>query len=104
MITEKDLDEAIARYQGQANYTPSDCVKMAALYILKDKQYETEKPMYSYANTPEQPTFDSGTEFSKLIQGLDTNTVYAMFDELMEYLYVYEKGLYNKVIRKLKER
>ena len=48
-------------------------------------------------------TYDSGTEFSDLIQGKDIDEVLPLMDELMTTVQVLHPRLYNSVIRKLKE-
>lgn len=104
MITEKDLQEQIEKYQGQIDITPDECVKLAAMYILKKSIYPKENatlPSYSFATAPEQFTYDSGSEFSEAIKGKDIDDVLSIMDELMEATCIYNKALYNAVLRKL---
>lgn len=109
MITENDLQEQIEKYQGQIDITPDECVKLAAMYILRHFIYPSERnniniPTYSLATAPEQPLYDSGSEFSEAIIGMNYNDVISVIDELMEATYVYNKPLYNATIRKLNEQ
>ena len=105
MITEKDLQEAIAECQGQRNPNASTCMKLASYYTILDhiggKQEEPPMPQYSYASAPEEAAYDSGTEFSNRIQGMDINDVLAVMDELMSTLLVVNPRLYAGVMRKL---
>ena len=39
MITENDLQEAIAECEGVRNPTANTCLKLAAFYTIKDKLY-----------------------------------------------------------------
>lgn len=105
MIKEEELLEAIAECQGQRNPNASTCMKLASYYIIKDhiggKQEEPPMPQYSYASGPEEVTYDSGTEFSDRIKGMDINELLAVMDELMTTLMVVNPRLYAGVMRKL---
>lgn len=111
MITEKDLQEQIEKYQGQIDISTEECVKLAAFYILKNALYpeivnevgDKSVPQYSYATAPEQITYDSGSEFSDAIQGMDINDILYVFDDLMKATYVYNKALYKATLRELGE-
>jgi hypothetical protein len=113
LITEKDIDEMIAKYQGKKDITSDECVKLSAFYILKNALYpevandinvlNKSVPQYSYATAPEQPTYDSGTEFSNAIQGMDINDILYVFDDLMKATYVYNQPLYKATLRNLRE-
>ena len=106
MITEKDINEQIAKYQGKKDIKVQECVELSAFYILKnalfpDENKVAEIPQYSYATAPEQFTYDSGTEFSNDIQGLNINDILYVFDDLMKATYVYNKDLYKATLREI---
>lgn len=105
MIREDDLLEAIAECQGQRNPNASTCMKLASYYIIKDHISEKQGdpiPRYSFASEPEpKAAYDSGTEFSDRIQGMDIDDVLAVMDELMTTLSVVNPRLYAGVMRKL---
>lgn len=105
MITERDLQEAIAECKGQRNPTAQTCIKLAAFYILQDHLYPAEMPSYSYAPPPEpiENTIDyqSDTEFGQAVNGRDPAEVWPVIDELMTATYVYNKPLYDATLRKL---
>lgn len=107
MITEKDLQEQIEKYQGKIDISTDECVKLAAFYILKNALYPKENvaeiPQYSFATAPEQPTYDSGSEFSNAIQGMNINDILYVFDDLMKATFVYNKDLYKATLRELRE-
>lgn len=111
MITEKDLQEAILECQGQRNPTATTCIKLAAFLIIKRELYPEQEPepfnepptVYSYAQ-PEPAgtvTYDSGTEFSELINGRNQEDVWPVIDELMDVLHAVNPRLYDGVMRKL---
>lgn len=102
MITEKDLQEAIAECQGVRNPNANTCLKLAAYYVIKDHLFGKE-PSYSYAAgpEPEMVEYNSDSEFSKIIKGKDINEVLSIIDELMETLHVINPRLYEGVITKL---
>jgi hypothetical protein len=108
LITEKDLQEQIAKYQGKIDISTDECVKLAAFYILQNALYPKENevaeiPQYSFATAPEQFTYNSGSEFSNAIQGMNINDILYVFDDLMKATFVYNKDLYKAVLRELKE-
>ena len=108
MITEKDIQEQIAKYQGKKDIKVQECVELSAFYILQNALYPTENkvaefPQYSYANNPEQVSYDSGTEFSNTINGMNINDILYVFDDLMKATYVYNKDLYKATLRELRE-
>lgn len=110
MIYEKDLDESIARYQGEPAPSIETCRKLAACLIVKRELFGKaeqlpETPSYSYA--AEAPTetpiiqYDSGTEFSAAIHGHKADDVWPIMDELMSTIQVLVPRLYDGVMRKL---
>jgi len=107
VITEQDLQAAIAECQGVRNPTANTCIKLAAFYTIKNELFgKTEQleqlPSYSYASPPENTiTFDSGSEFSQLINGKSQDEVLKVIDELMQTLEVINPRLYDGVLRKL---
>ena len=111
MITEHDLQEAILECQGQRNPTATTCIKLAAFLIIKRELYPEQEPepfnepptVYSYAQ-PEPAgivTYESGTEFSELINGRNQEDVWPVIDELMDVLHTINPRLYDGVMRKL---
>ena len=61
MITEYDLAEAIAECEGQRNPSISTCMKLASLYIIKDKKFPEEKEMTHVSEIP-MMSFSNGDE------------------------------------------
>lgn len=91
MITEKDLDEAIAECQGIRHPTANTCIKLASFLTLKKELYG-EKELVPLI---------SESEFGKGISGKDINFIIELFDETMEALSVVNPNLYASVLRKL---
>ena len=109
MITERDLDEAIAKCQGESNPTNSTCMKLAAFLTIKDylyPNYEEPYPQYSYSAEPEPVEttvkYNSDTEFFHLANGMEYDRVWKIIAELMETLQFINPRLYAGVIKKLK--
>lgn len=110
MITEQDLQEAIAECQGVKNPNANTCIKLAAFYTIREHMFGGKDtsyviPSYSYAPAPEEPesTYQSDTEFFKAISGMDINAVLALMDELMSTLQAINPRLYAGVMRKIAE-
>lgn len=107
MITEKDLQEAIAECKGQRNPTSSTCIKLAAFLTIQRELFGSPEPIgYSFASGPVTTSgtidYSSGTEFSEAIQGEDPSRIWPIIDEAMTALMVYDKPLYNAVMNKIK--
>lgn len=115
MIYEKDLDESIARYQGEVNPSIETCRKLAACLIVKrelfgepersDRFVDPTEMVYSGAagpvDTAETIHYDSGTDFSQVIDGRDPAEVWPIIDEMMEAVNTLMPRLYDSVMRKL---
>ena len=104
MITEQDLQEAIAECQGQRNPNASTCIKLASYYTIQDHLFgkeEVEPATYSYASGTSEVNYNGSSEFAELVNGRDQQEVFNVLDELMETIKVINPRLYASVIRKL---
>ena len=110
MITERDLDEAIAKCQGESNPTNSTCMKLAAFLTIKDylyPHYEEPHLQYSYASEPEhvenyiQTNGDS--EFLKAVDGRKVDKVWKLIDELVEAVKILHPRMYTTFIDKVQD-
>ena len=112
MITEQDLQEAIAECEGQRNPTSTTCMKLAAFYTIRDKMFPvkqsggddtptTQERRYSYA--AEKASYDSDTEFMDAVRGISTDRLLEVMDEIMATLSVLNPRLYSAAMRKLLE-
>ncbi len=112
MITERDLQEAIAECQGVRNPTSSTCIKLAAyLTILNSMKEEPEQttPLrsagYSFAPAPENASAiipaSGDSEFSRLIAGRKVEDVLPEIISLVEAVQVVNPRLYNSFIARL---
>ena len=108
MITEKDLQEAIAECEGQRNPTANTCIKLAAFYTIKqylfpDNTNVITPSSYSYSRSQDLNyiEYDSGTEFSDLINGRRIDEVLPVIDDLMNTVSVVNPKLYASAIRAL---
>lgn len=109
MITEQDLQAAIAECQGVRSPTASTCIKLAAFYTIQDRLYGNKEKVeagYSFSSKPDVRQVDeisymSDTDFSRLIYGKDQEEVWPVIDELMTVLEATNPRLYDGVMRKL---
>lgn len=109
MISEKDLQEAIAECKGVRNPSANTCMKLAAYYTIKDHLFGDEQistqttpkniPSYSFADEP--VNYIGESEFSQIIKGKNINDVLAVIDELMDTLNMINPRLYEGVMTKL---
>ena len=112
MIYEKDLDESIARYQGETNPSINTCIKLAACYALKHELFGDPEPVmdygpaedYSYAPAPVEPVetiidYTSDTDFSRAINGRPAAEVWPIIDEMISTIQVLQPRLYDSVMR-----
>ena len=116
MITEKDLQEAIAECQGERNPNANTCIKLAAFYTIRNEMYGKTEPVrnsdvipeprgYSFAPPPEEveTTVDyySDTEFGKTVDGRKAADIWPIVDELAEAVKQVSPRLYDAFMRKL---
>lgn len=110
MITENQLNEAIAEMQGQRNPNAGTCLKLASYYTIKNELFPKEKPQpiersYSYDAPPavDHNTIEYGsdTDFGKSVEGKDISVVMKKLDEVMTGLFVINPPLYRKILREL---
>lgn len=109
MITEQALQEAIAECQGVRNPDAKTCMMLAAFYTLQDKLFphsrEPEPELYSYDPPPNEVentiTYESNTDFGRLIYGRKQSEILSVVDEAMDAISVLNPSLYGSIIRKI---
>lgn len=102
MITERDLQEAIAECLGKRDPNANDCIKLAAFYTIRDQLYPSGG--YSYAPPPEPVgTVDcpGDSDFARVVDGRKQSEVWPVMEELMVTLEAINPRLYDAVMRKL---
>lgn len=111
MITEKDLQEAIAECEGQRNPTANTCIKLAAFYTIRQHMFPnemTQQVNYSFA-APEVHTatdtvnYEGKSDFIKAVQNLPQEEAWSIVDELMSTLEILNPKLYKSIMRKVAE-
>lgn len=114
MITEKDLQEAIAECQGVRSPTANTCIKLAAFLTIQRELYgedhlqDTTKMVRSAYSNAAPPTesviqYNGDTEFAEAVNGKDPGKVWPIMDELMTAVKVLNSPLYAGVMRMLRE-
>ena len=106
MITEHDLQEAIAECQGKRNPDANTCIKLAAYFTIMDALYPQRQTAPDYfqlasGTSPSAIQYDSGTEFSNAVKGRTADDIMPVMDELMTAIKVLHPRLYNGVMNKL---
>ena len=118
MITEHDLQEAIAECEGQRNPNANTCIKLAAFYTIRQHMFggsempsevfhDEDRQSYSYASSNASQAIveaHSGTEFEDAVNGMAFDVFLDVMDELMSTLQIVQPRLYASVIRKLTEK
>lgn len=114
MITEQDLQEAIAECQGERNPDANTCIMLAAFYIIKNELFGKSEQFENGASYAAAPTvIDTGerfidyqkdTELSKLIDGKEAYPVWEVMDELMQTLKMIMPPLYSGTMQKIRAK
>lgn len=117
MITKQDLLESIAECQGIRNPNANTCLKLAAFYTIldhledeqnSDNQESGNKKSRSFSSVsfsaPEQSvSVEGASEFFQAVNGLPSQSAWAVMNELMATLQMIEPKLYHAVMRKIQE-
>ena len=119
MITEQALNEAIAEVQGKRDPNRSDCMMLAAFYIIQDRLYPSERNDspggYSYSAPPETAeTMELSeredtvgeygeSDFFRAIAGKEQEHCWRVMDDLMNTLWAINPRLYAGVMRELNQ-
>lgn len=109
MITEQDLNEAIAECQGVRHPDARTCMMLASFYALKDKLFpelpKVDKSSgYSYdapKTIEETINYSSDTDFGNAVYGKKSDYVLSVIDEAMEAIQVFQPTLYKSIMRKI---
>lgn len=105
MITERDLEQAIAECQGERNPNASTCIKLAAFLTIRQELYGKAAPDtgtgYSYSAEPSNVQYHSDTEFGRALAGHDAAAVLPIVDELLTTIQVTQPRLYDAVMRRV---
>lgn len=110
MITEQDLQAAIAECQGEREPNARTCIKLAAFYILQDHLFPVDEPGeepagYSFSGAASRPgiEYTGESDFAQAIAGRDPAQVWPLVEELVETLRVVNPRLYNAFMGRMKE-
>ena len=106
MITEQDLEQAIAECQGERNPNANTCIKLAAYLTIKQALFAEDinvstTPQYSFAGAAGEIGRISDSEFGQAIEGRAVDEILPIIDELMSTLQVVNRRLYDAVMRRL---
>ena len=112
MITEEDLQEAIAECQGQRNPNANTCIKLAAFYTIRRAMFGEEKEAgppsgYSYSPDPQpsaEPLIynDRDSDFARAIDGRRQDEIWPLMDEMMDTIHAIHPRLYAAVMDRLR--
>lgn len=108
MITERDLQDAIAECQGERHPNANTCIKLAAFFTIydhlfpKQTEFVEEVPKTIFKSVDEDIIGDYGdNDFYRTIRGRKAADVWGVMNELMETLQVINPKLYDGVMRQL---
>lgn len=113
MITENDLQEAIAECVGKRNPDANTCIKLAAYYTIMRELYGKEEnkndipimPTYSFSSPPDDSIvqYSGDSEFARAVDGKPIQAVLSLTDEVMTALKVGFPRLYDATMIKLRK-
>lgn len=92
MITEREVQEAIAECLSQKNPNANTCIKLAAFYTI-----------LQHMGKPEHIAFTGDSEFAKAVKDLPVERVYNILDETMQALETVCPRLYEGTMKKLRQ-
>ena len=101
MLSKAELLNEIAALEAQ-EASWQNCERLAALYIIRWELFGNSEQLKVLPVSENQVTYDSGTEFSQVIHGMDSDRAWAVMDELMDKtLRIINPRLYNGVLAEL---
>lgn len=108
MISERDLQNAIAECQGERHPNANTCIKLAAYYTIYDHLYPKQAeqieavPQTIFQTVDEDTIGDYGdSDFYRVISGRKAAEIWPIMNELMETIQVINPRLYDGVMRQL---
>lgn len=105
MIALNELNEAIQECENSERHTYDMCIRLAALYIIREQLYSSDDAAQAkQVRTAESVQYigDFGdSEFMQSIKGKETEDVLHVIDELMSAIRIVNSRLYDGVMRKL---
>lgn len=103
MITLEELDEAIRDCESSDRHTYDDCIRLAALYTIKNQLYPDTMPelRQSFRAPADEIESYGESEFLQLVSGKKEESVWSVIDELMNTLEITNPRLYDGVMRKI---
>lgn len=99
MITERELLEAIRKCERDP-VTYNSCEKLANYYIIYDHLFGEPRDTVS-REIEKVISVDGDTEFLQIVNGMNSEKVWSVMDELLTTIQVINPRLYDGVIRKL---
>lgn len=109
MITEQDLNEAIAECLGQRSPNANTAVKLAAFYTIRRELFgkAEELPVYSFAAAPEAKStviISGDSRFANAVRGKNQADIWPIIDELMQTLRLIYPRLYSATLHVIEEK
>ena len=119
MITEPEIEAAIAECVGKRNPDANTVRTLAALYTIKEHLYPAEPfekfeqleraenahSNYSFASAPDQKPYtislSSDTDFARVVEGRDPEEIMPLMDEAMSLLASVYPACYDAIMHKL---
>ena len=106
MITEKDLQEAIAECQGERYPNATTCIKLAAFFTIRRELFGEEKqdePLPGYSRQSEPLIQNPGeSDFARAIDGREQAEIWPIIDELMDTVHAIHPRLYHALMERLR--
>ena len=108
MITERDLQDAIAECQGERHPNANTCIKLAAYFTIYDHLYPKQAehneviPETIFQTVDEDHIGNYGdNDFYRAINGRSAAEIWPIMNELIETIKVINPRLYDGVMRQL---
>lgn len=99
MISLDEIERTILELESRRDTTFATCEKLATLYVVRDHLEPSEKPISEEASVVSS---GGNTEFMAACDGLPTEEVLKVVNELMDAVQMVNPKAYRSVIDKLK--
>lgn len=103
MITERDLQESIAYYQGIRDPDINTCIKLASCLTILEHMHGANNSYSNSSGSENVITYNGDSEFASAIRYKKSEKIWPIIDEVMSTLQLINPQLHDTMMKKIRE-